>query len=185
MGCKVASLLKRWITQIGLGQGHIHHHMKRLNHCLWLSCMLYGPNNRNFPGLDRIFPEGKIQRIQGKNQVSSLPKLDSMQWLYWDTRLHHPIPPGPGNVRIKPGHCLIHRQQKILLLDSQLTWWMIYEDKLHTIQHQKAVWQIIRANTSLCLLIFLILRSWRNPPLPCIVMTWEVYNDLGLPSWQQ
>ena len=45
--------------------------------------MSYGPNNRNFPGLDRIFPEGKIRRIRGKNPVSSpsvcpLPK--SRKW---------------------------------------------------------------------------------------------------------
>ena len=35
--------------------------------------MSYGPNNRNFPGLDRIFPEGKIRRIRGENLVSSPP----------------------------------------------------------------------------------------------------------------
>ena len=33
--------------------------------------MSYGPNDRNFPGLDRIFPEGKIRRIRGENPVSS------------------------------------------------------------------------------------------------------------------
>ena len=35
--------------------------------------MWYGPNDRNFPGLDRIFPEGKIRRIRGKIPVRSLP----------------------------------------------------------------------------------------------------------------
>ena len=33
--------------------------------------MSYGLNNRNFPGLDRKFPEGKIRRIPGENPVSS------------------------------------------------------------------------------------------------------------------
>ena len=37
--------------------------------------MWYGPNDRNFPGLDRIFPEGKIRRIRGKNPVLSRPLL--------------------------------------------------------------------------------------------------------------
>ena len=32
----------------------------------------YGPIDRNFPGLDRIFPEGKIRLIRGENPVSSL-----------------------------------------------------------------------------------------------------------------
>ena len=31
--------------------------------------MSYGPNDRNFPGLDRIFPE---EKIRGENPVSSL-----------------------------------------------------------------------------------------------------------------
>ena len=31
--------------------------------------MWYGPNDRNFPGLDRKNPEGKIRRIRGKNPV--------------------------------------------------------------------------------------------------------------------
>ena len=34
--------------------------------------MSYGPINRNFPGLHRIFPEEKIRRIRGENPVSSL-----------------------------------------------------------------------------------------------------------------
>ena len=39
--------------------------------------MSYGPNDRNFPGLDRIFPEGKIRRIRGKNPVSSQDVADA------------------------------------------------------------------------------------------------------------
>ena len=34
--------------------------------------MSYGPNDPNFPRLDRSFPEEKILRIRGENPVSSL-----------------------------------------------------------------------------------------------------------------
>ena len=33
--------------------------------------MSYGPSDRNFPGLDRIFSEEKIRRIRRENPVSS------------------------------------------------------------------------------------------------------------------
>ena len=45
--------------------------------------MPYGPNDRNFPGLDRVFPEGQIRRIRGirlahlwrGGTVSATPRL--------------------------------------------------------------------------------------------------------------
>ena len=37
--------------------------------------MSYGQNNRNFPGLDRIFPEGKIRRIRRKILLAHLHML--------------------------------------------------------------------------------------------------------------
>ena len=59
--------------------------------------MSYGPNNWNFPGLDRIFPEGKIRQIRGENLVSShlVPHVHPCIWLFqveissvllWDPR---------------------------------------------------------------------------------------------------
>ena len=64
--CEVATPLQRCIVQVGLGHGSIHepqYYMKRLDHLLWL-CR-FGPNDLNFLGLDRIFPEEKIRRIRG------------------------------------------------------------------------------------------------------------------------
>ena len=32
--------------------------------------MSYGPNDRNFPGLDRIFPEEKFGKFEGKIRLA-------------------------------------------------------------------------------------------------------------------
>ena len=50
--------------------------------------VLYGLNNRNFPGLDQQFLEGKIKLIRGKNPVCSYItefyhfEMDSIQLVF-------------------------------------------------------------------------------------------------------
>ena len=57
--------------------------------------MWYGPNDRNFPGLDRKNPEGKIRRIRGKNPVRPRDSTG------FSPRIRRIFP--SGNIRSNPG----------------------------------------------------------------------------------
>ena len=63
-GLQGCTPLKRCIIQVGLGHGHIHHHMKRFNHCLWLCRM--AQTIGIFPGWTGYFPREKSGKFEGK-----------------------------------------------------------------------------------------------------------------------
>ena len=60
--------MKRCIIQVGLGHGHIHHHMKRFNHCLWLCRM--ARTTGIFPGWTGYFPREKSGEFERRIRLA-------------------------------------------------------------------------------------------------------------------
>ena len=82
--------LKRCIIQVGIGHGHIHHHMKRFDHCLWLCRMAL--TTGIFPGWTGYFPrkksgefEGKIRLAHGRPRPAGRPAIVTCSRSAWTT----------------------------------------------------------------------------------------------------
>ena len=106
MGCKVETPLKRCIIQVGLGNGHIYHHMKRLDHCLWL-CRI-ARTTGIFPSWTGSFLRKKSGEFEGKIRLAHQLHKDTTVRCMVATPLKRCI------LQVGLGHGHIHNHMKRL-----------------------------------------------------------------------